>query len=247
MSGAALLTVVATVLSVEGRTATIGKGRTDGLRPGDVGRVYYTLYVGEEKTPRRIDVGEASVVEAEDSSAVLALAADLKVRAGYSVELRIPRDRRMVRVAGGAYTVGADLGEARFYNQHPRFRVELETYWIDLVPVRNETGGHATGVTFDDARQYCRGLGKRLPSEHEWEVAVRDAGIPGGSAIHEWTASWYEPYPGNSFPEEEYGKAFRVLRGGVDAAELDPRTRNYMAPAVKRPDVGFRCAWSEAD
>lgn len=31
--------------------------------------------------------------------------------------------------------------------------------------------------------------------------------------VQEWTSSWYEPYKGNSYKDENFGKRYRVLRG----------------------------------
>ena len=32
--------------------------------------------------------------------------------------------------------------------------------------------------------------------------------------VWEWCADWFQPYPGNSFPDKDYGEKYRVLRGG---------------------------------
>ncbi|MFQ5647327.1 MAG: formylglycine-generating enzyme family protein [bacterium] len=70
--------------------------------------------------------------------------------------------------------------------------------------------------------------------------------------VSEWTAGWYRPYPGNRYPDPEYGKKFKVIRGGT----FDP-SGHYNAPYFFRAayrmmgdpktgyqDVGFRCARS---
>src|SRR5262249_35572643 len=31
--------------------------------------------------------------------------------------------------------------------------------------------------------------------------------------VREWTASWYQSYPGNSYSSEEFGEKFKVVRG----------------------------------
>ncbi len=283
MSTAAALTLIALLLEIDGGFAVADRGAADGLRPGDRGLAFYTLYVGSDRRPVRIDAGELEVVAVEKMTARLALPARGVVHPGYSVEFHLPAERRsppagidgttpppgadepvrgdfMVPIPGGDHEVGADLGVARFYNQTPRFRATLSSFRIDRTPVagldfgdsgRNTgdtpagDGPWAADLSFAEAEAHCRRLGKRLPTELEWEVAVRRSAIVIGNAFYEWTRSWYQAYPGNRFPEEEYGKRYRVLRGG--AGDDDPRLRQFMAPGDGRADVGFRCARSDPD
>lgn len=65
--------------------------------------------------------------------------------------------------------------------------------------------------------------------------------------VWEWTASWYEAYPGNSQLEISFGKKYRVIRGG-GAIEYygKPATRRcaqrgYSAPYGTFDGLGFRC------
>lgn len=102
-------------------------------------------------------------------------------------------------------------------------------------------------MTFGEAVAFCEGLGKRLPTEIEWEAAVTMGGPGAGddarlsTPILEWTASWYQPYPGNPVSESEYGERYRVLRGAGPGELPDPRRRRFMAPDARHPGVGFRC------
>ncbi len=281
MMAAPVLTFIATILSVESHVAIIDRGSDAGLRPGDSGRAFYVLIVGRDKREIRIDAGRLEILDVRDAAATLRVPPATTVRRGYSVELQVPGERLSpsvpaleaavepaaarvlpaptVPIPGGSYQVGVDLAEARFYNQHPRFRIELEPFWIDLAPVTQQklrevrpdpptldgaAGGLATGVAYQDAAEHCRRRGGRLPTELEWEVAAGTQTIRTTSQIYEWTASWYRPYPGNRFPEEEYGETFRVLRGSSEASDPDLRSRRFMAPSSSRQDVGFRCARS---
>jgi serine/threonine-protein kinase len=63
--------------------------------------------------------------------------------------------------------------------------------------------------------------------------------------VWEWTAEWFNPYPGGDISASEYyGQIFRVLRGGsfVDAA--DATTRYANDPELRMHDIGFRCVLS---
>jgi len=163
----------------------------------------------------------------------------------------------MVRISGGTYEVGVDLPEAKYYNQHPRFPLPLRSLWIDRRAVTRAEFREfraefsfppdgpeefATGVSFAEAESYCRWRGKRLPNEFEWEVAAGGALMVTAASLYEWTASWYKPYPGNPFPETEYGGGYRVLRAAAAEDGFDHRRRRFLAPEARQPHVGFRCA-----
>ena len=63
--------------------------------------------------------------------------------------------------------------------------------------------------------------------------------------IWEWTADWYEAYPGSAYQSPYYGQQFRVLRGGgwFETAEWVRTTvRNANTEVAASDEVGFRCA-----
>ncbi len=61
----------------------------------------------------------------------------------------------------------------------------------------------------------------------------------------EWTADWYQPYPGNKVPSIAYGEKYKVLRGGSsfnDRAFMRTTHRMYLDPATTGGYyTGFRC------
>lgn len=170
--------------------------------------------------------------------------------------LRLELSDVMAEIAAARYEVGADLEDAGYYNQHPRFTVELAGFRLDDRPItRRELavfrpdGGFAergdefaTGLSFAEVEAYCRWRDKRLPSEFEWEVAVERGAVDATAPIYEWTASWYQAYPGNTVGEKEFGETARVLRGHLEQGKLDPTVRRFLAPQSHNARVGFRCA-----
>ncbi len=146
------------------------------------------------------------------------------------IQQDVKRHETMIKVKAGKFQIGVDRAHARFYNQQPHFTMELSSFWID----RDSSG--KTIVTFDEAEEYCRHQGKRLPTEFELEVASFQPGFR-ASGFAEWTTSWYLPYPGNQMQEEQYGHKYRVIRGPEDL-----RVRTFLEPGERAVDTSFRCA-----
>lgn len=90
--------------------------------------------------------------------------------------------------------------------------------------------------------------------EHTWPVgSFPDDVSPYGcfdmaGNAWEWTADWYEAYPGNKDLELEYGKKFKVIRGGgaINYYQADATKRcadrARSAPYGTYDALGFRCA-----
>jgi len=66
-----------------------------------------------------------------------------------------------------------------------------------------------------------------------------------GNAM-EWTASWYEPYPGSTLHRPDFGHQYRVMKGGAWTTPPLPFSRSANRHAIEpywaHPHFGFRCA-----
>mgnify|MGYP003385103362 CR=1 FL=1 len=68
--------------------------------------------------------------------------------------------------------------------------------------------------------------------------------------VWEWTASWYEAYPGNTTPSESYGQRYKTLKGGswFDCSiykcgiSAPVYNRAFFASRTRNDTFGFRCA-----
>jgi formylglycine-generating enzyme required for sulfatase activity len=63
--------------------------------------------------------------------------------------------------------------------------------------------------------------------------------------VWEWTADWYEAYPGNRYRSSFFGQNYKVVRGGSwNHPDTDARAahRDMAHPARRIHVVGFRCA-----
>jgi formylglycine-generating enzyme required for sulfatase activity len=124
----------------------------------------------------------------------------------------VPTPPGMAYVAGGSFLMGAN-GEQP--EAAPLHQVNVNAFFIDLAEVSNQDyarfvaekryrppsgwsgasgppGGQdlpVVGIGWDDARQYCRFVGKRLPLEAEWEKAARGtSGQP-----YPWSGNLFSP------------------------------------------------------
>jgi iron(II)-dependent oxidoreductase len=104
-------------------------------------------------------------------------------------------------------------------------------------------------VSWHEAEAFARWVGRRLPSEFEWEAASPH--LEGVGGAWEWTSSDFLAYPGfEAFPYQEYSEVFfgdqyKVLRGASWATHphvARPSFRNWDLPQRRQIFAGIRLA-----
>ncbi|MDH4273518.1 MAG: formylglycine-generating enzyme family protein [Gammaproteobacteria bacterium] len=106
--------------------------------------------------------------------------------------------------------------------------------------------------------------GKSNTGDQEWPMGVAPVGSyqddksPFGifdlaGNVSEWTADWYQPYPGSDFSSADFGHKFRVVRGAAWGGSGHYALQLYLRGAYRfnlpanyaKEDLGFRCAKDE--
>ena len=85
-----------------------------------------------------------------------------------------------------------------------------------------------------------------LPEGASW-IGALDMAVN----VWEWVTDWYLPYPGTHYEHEDFGKTFKIIRGGswnLEKYYLRSALRSLeYVPTYQSDHIGFRCAITVED
>jgi serine/threonine protein kinase/formylglycine-generating enzyme required for sulfatase activity len=175
-------------------------------------------------------------------------------------------DEREVTRAQYAKFLSEFKDHSKCHPKEPRGKDHTPLRWAD----QTDPNAAVSGVDWYDAWSYLAHLGRRLPSEAEFEKAAswdslrekknvypwgnvyQKEGGPSffgceemGSGLLEWTSDFFRAYPGSTAQSALFGERFIAVRGGVNFSEdAKENTRTFSRfnyiPGARSAKIGFR-------
>ncbi|MFA6110302.1 MAG: SUMF1/EgtB/PvdO family nonheme iron enzyme, partial [Candidatus Latescibacterota bacterium] len=229
----------------------------------------------EQVTSRKRSISEKISATESNAESIVRTLVDLTQeietmdRRRKELQLQV-NEREMVRISAGRFIMGSNL--PGFDAENPERRVQLAGYYIDRYEVTNlqykdfiDVTGHrlplhwrnrtfpegrlanhpVVNVSWHDAQAYAEWVGKRLPTEAEWERAARgDQGFeyPWGKSCTPDNANYGNPdtktTPVDKFPSGRSQHGIYDMSGNVGEWVSDWFETKYYAKAPEVDPTG---------
>lgn len=155
---------------------------------------------------------------------------------------------RVTRYATDAEKIGRSFV---FNTEKQKWDTIAGAYWLYPQGRNNPVAKNSNPVTqisWNDAKAYATWIGKRLPTEFEYELVAKNIERTKAKDINRklwhWCEDWYRSYGEDDYYTRRINDK-KVLRGGVFAfspREYRPSQRLSALPYYSSNQIGFRCA-----
>ncbi|MBT8494408.1 MAG: protein kinase, partial [Deltaproteobacteria bacterium] len=155
---------------------------------------------GGDDEPSSGTEGEVVRIDAAAVEVATVDAAPPEPPADAAIGPSVPED--MVAFAGGKFKMGSPARFAKMPDADPKRTVTVQPFYLDKLEATDSTGIPLRGVQWPEAAAACKKLGKRLPTEGEWEfAATRDQLDPNEAALGRKAPAKAGAHPGDCTKE----------------------------------------------